>query len=345
MPRRRLAVALLVPGAVGREIAGLRRALADPDLGRVPSHITLVPPVNVNEGNLAEALALLRAAAASRPGPLTVDLGPVATFQPDSPTIHLAVDDASGAVAALRVSVLRSPLERTSEWPFVPHVTLVASASVQACGAAVDLLDGYRVSVEVPSVHLLEERPDAGWHRRWVPLAEASLGPQAVVARGPRELTLSITSLAGPDVDEFLRVTLGSQEGEAGDAVTGAGEPVSRGPGGRAPAAVGWWHVDHVGAAVAPGVEDVEALVVAARRDGVVGVAVGRTWGPEAGLAGVLVAADDRGEGVGRHLVDQFVSAAARRGCRRATADIGPEAALLQSAGWTLQGATLVREC
>ena len=59
MPRMRLGVALLVPAPQSDEIDGLRRALDDPVLGRVPAHLTLVPPdyspapvTPVNNGNL-----------------------------------------------------------------------------------------------------------------------------------------------------------------------------------------------------------------------------------------------------------------------------------------------------
>ncbi len=66
MARVRLGVALLVPPPFDTEIDGLRRALGDGALGRIPAHLTLVPPVNVREERLGEALAALRRAAAAR---------------------------------------------------------------------------------------------------------------------------------------------------------------------------------------------------------------------------------------------------------------------------------------
>ena len=47
MGRVRLGVALLIPPPFDREVDGLRRALDDGSLGRIPAHLTLVPPVNV----------------------------------------------------------------------------------------------------------------------------------------------------------------------------------------------------------------------------------------------------------------------------------------------------------
>ncbi len=57
VPKRRLGVALLIPAPLDREIDGLRRAVGDGALGRIPPHLTLVPPVNVREDRLGEALA------------------------------------------------------------------------------------------------------------------------------------------------------------------------------------------------------------------------------------------------------------------------------------------------
>ncbi len=50
----------------------------------MPAHLTLVPPVNVREDRLGEALAVLRRAAAATRS-LTLTLGPPATFLPDNP--------------------------------------------------------------------------------------------------------------------------------------------------------------------------------------------------------------------------------------------------------------------
>ncbi|HEX2023752.1 MAG TPA: 2'-5' RNA ligase family protein [Acidimicrobiales bacterium] len=187
MPRVRLGVALLVPPPVDAEIDGLRRALGDGALGRIPAHLTLVPPVNVREDRLGEALGVLRkAAAATRP--FTVTLGPPASFLPDNPTVHLTVagDD---SVHRLRDRVFVDPLARTLTWPFVPHVTLADEAGVDRITAALAALGDYQVDVTFDRVHLLREGPG----RIWAPIADAAFAPAAVVGRGglPVELTVS----------------------------------------------------------------------------------------------------------------------------------------------------------
>jgi 2'-5' RNA ligase len=181
-------VALLVPPPIDAEIDGLRRALGDGALGRIPAHVTLVPPVNVREDRLGEALAVLRrAAAATRP--FGVTLGPPATFLPDNPTVHLAVPDDSDEVRALRDRVFVDPLARTLTWPFVPHVTLADEAAPDRIDGALVALADYRARVTFDRVHLLREGPG----RIWAPIADAPFAPPAVIGRGGLPLELTVT--------------------------------------------------------------------------------------------------------------------------------------------------------
>ena len=188
MGRVRLGVALLVPPPFDAEVDGLRRALGDGALGRIPAHLTLVPPVNVPEDRLGEALSVLRrAAAATRP--FTVPLGPPATFLPANPTLYLAVADTEGAVQALRDRAFVEPLARHLTWPFVPHVTVADDADPERIAAALPALADYRVEATFTRVHLLRE----GLGRIWAPIADAEFAPAAVIGRGglPVELTVS----------------------------------------------------------------------------------------------------------------------------------------------------------
>src|SRR5438552_799723 len=118
MPRVRLGVALLIPPPLDRDIDLLRRAVGDGTYGRVPAHLTLVPPVNVNEELFGDALRVLReAGAASRP--FSVHLGPPTTFMPANPVLYLPlVGEGRAAVFAVRERIFREPLARTLTWPF-----------------------------------------------------------------------------------------------------------------------------------------------------------------------------------------------------------------------------------
>ena len=205
MPRLRLGVALLVPEPVAAEVDGLRRACGDGALGRVPPHLTLVPPVNVAADRVVEALAVLRRAA-SAVAPFTLRLGPPATFLPTTPTLHLAVGgsgDATAVLRRLRDEVFRPPLERPLTHPFVPHVTLADEMAPERIAAALPTLRNYVVDATFDRVHLLEEQRPGDGPRRWVPVADAPFTPPVVVGRGGVELDLAVSRLLDPEALAF----------------------------------------------------------------------------------------------------------------------------------------------
>src|SRR5690606_7975814 len=148
-------------------------------LGRIPPHITLVPPVNVPEDAVDDALAALpRAARATRP--LDLRLGPAATFHPVTPVVYLAVSGDVGPLHGLRDRVFVPPLARPLTHPFVPHATLADEMAPARIPAAIAALADYVVDVRIEAVHLLEE--DRG--RVWRPIAEARLATRWTGSRG-----------------------------------------------------------------------------------------------------------------------------------------------------------------
>ena len=277
MPRLRLGVALLLEPPVSDEVDGLRRALGDRSLSRVPAHVTLVPPVNVRGEDLGAALATLRAAAAAAPPALHLTLGRPETFLPANPVLHLPVGDDDGgalhALHALRDRLFTPPLARTLTWPFVPHVTLADDATADRIEAGARVLASYRAAVTIDRVHLLHEVRDGG-EPRWRPLADVALGPPSVVARGgPLAVELVRSRTPDPEAWALLRA-----EGV---------EP----------------------AAWSDSCAAVQSIVVTARREGaVVGVA-GAWLVPGAGRRWVLVASAHRRQGLGRHLTAAVSSA------------------------------------
>ena len=193
--RRRLGVALLLDPPWSLEVQGLRRALGDSSLGSVPPHLTLVPPINVRSSDLGSALDIVRRAAATQAGPLSLQLGPVATFVPTNPVVYLAVGGAGmGSLRALREAVLAGPLLRPDRWPWVPHVTLADQAPHEQAEAALVALRHYESEVTLDRVVIMEER-----ERRWHPLTDACFGPPAVVGRGGLELEITEGRLFRPD--------------------------------------------------------------------------------------------------------------------------------------------------
>lgn len=197
-PRTRLGAALLVPEPVRREVDGMRAALGDGSLGRVPAHLTLVPPVNVNDRDLDAALTVLRDAAAGT-GPFPVTLGPPGTFLPDNPVVHLEVGEGAADVLALRERIFRPPLERKLSWPYMPHVTLCDEGDPARIEAAATALSDYRARVTFTRVHLLRRHEGV-----WEPWADAVLGGRRVVGRGGLEVEITEADRLEPGLRAWL---------------------------------------------------------------------------------------------------------------------------------------------
>jgi 2'-5' RNA ligase len=172
--RHRLGIVLLLPEPWATEVDGIRRALGDDALGRIPPHLTLVPPVNVRDEDLAEAFDLVHDTAAACP-PLELRLGPVTSFAPVNPVAYLAVDGEPPTMAHLvrvRDELHTGPLERPSDHDFVPHVTVASELPPDRLEASVLALAAYAAEVTFERVHVLAEQPG----RIWVPVADARLG-------------------------------------------------------------------------------------------------------------------------------------------------------------------------
>jgi GNAT superfamily N-acetyltransferase len=277
--RRHLAVVLLLAGRAAVEVDALRRATGDPDVARIPTHITLVPPVNVREGDLDGVLATLRDAATTV-APFTVELGPTATFLPTSPTLYLAVDGALDELPRLRDALLVGPFDRPSILPFVPHVTLRNPATPDALQRACDALAKFRTTVTFDRVALLEETD-----RVWRPIADASFGASRIeIGRGSLPLELAESRELDPHAAAFA-----AREWQLHDDEIYGPDTL-------------WQH---------------DPFAFGARRDEeIVGVATGWTGLQVAFLSELLVGTGARGEGVGSHLLAAVESLARRRGCR-----------------------------
>lgn len=186
-----MGVAALLPTDVTAGVDALRRASRDRTLGRVPAHITLLPPVNVRAGDVPAAEALVRDAAATA-APFTLLIGPGATFHPVTPVAYLAVGGDVDALVALRAAVRHPPLRREERFPYTPHVTLVDGAPAEQLLAVPACLPEPVGTVRVDAVHLLEELAEPDGVRRWRPVLSVPLGAAATADRGGVRVALLV---------------------------------------------------------------------------------------------------------------------------------------------------------
>ncbi len=283
MPRRRFAVALVVPAPVATEVDGLRRACGDANLRKVTPHVTLIPPINLREEDVPAALAVVREAAAAC-DPLRLALGPATTFEPARSVLYLAVGGPDlDRLTGLQAALVAGPMERPPQHEvFVPHVTISIAAGPERVAAGIAALADYRADVVVPHVHVLENvRDDELDHHVWRAVADAALGGRAVVGRGGLELELTVSSAAEPDVVAWSR-------------------PL-------------WERADREDLGATG--EEATIAITARRGDQVVGLLEGWFWADLGHVDDLLVDESCRGEGVGRHLLARFEAEARARGC------------------------------
>jgi 2'-5' RNA ligase/GNAT superfamily N-acetyltransferase len=244
-------------GSAAARVDGLRLALGDQTLERIPPHLTLIPPVNVPAHRFDEAVSVLRRAAAAQRGPLALSFGAPRSFLPDNPVLYLPVGGDLGRLAALREALFVPPLFRSLSWPWVPHVTLLDNGDPERIRAAQVVLNRFAALSSFDRVTMLEESKTPariGPDRRWWPLVDAAFGSPSVVGTGGLALEVSRGRVVGPGELALFQGDHVAQRsvccGRAQLVLSGRRE------GRLAGAAVAWQEADggHVAVAVAPDV-------------------------------------------------------------------------------------------
>lgn len=165
-----IGVAVAVPDPWGGELEAWRADLGDPQAGSIPAHITVLPPMRVDEDALDEVEQHLAAAASSVPA-FEVRLRGTATFRPVSPVVFVALSAGISGCEALEAAVRRGPLVRELDHPYHPHVTVAHDLPDDVLDRAESGLAAYAADFTVREVVLYVHETGA-WHpRRALPLA------------------------------------------------------------------------------------------------------------------------------------------------------------------------------
>jgi len=285
----------------------MRALLDDPRISDLPAHLTLISPINLNADELIALQVLLRVVAAQTT-PFTLGLGPVASFAPATPTLHLSVTGQLAALLALREQLLVPPVYRPDTWPFTPHVTLREYVPLELIGPALMLLSGELSPWTVDCLYLLEHLPQAK-PAGWVPILQEPFNLPVVVGRGGIQLRLRTLSLVEPQVEQLLAEYGYDHRSE------------SRGQ-------------DRLMLVVAE-LSDQPGMAVAA--------AVGVLSGPSAELQQIVVCPEHRRLGIGRQTLMHWCAEAANRNAEVAVAALSEPAQILQRWGFEPVGRSMVR--
>jgi 2'-5' RNA ligase len=157
-----IGVAVAIPEPWATQLQDYRTSVGDAMAATIPTHITLVPPTEVTEEQLAQVEAHL-AAAATGVRPFEVHLRGTGTFRPVSPVVFVTLVEGISRCEQLAQAVRRGPLEVDLAFPYHPHVTVAHHVADAQLDRAFEELAGFECAFEVDDFHLYVHDEQRGW--------------------------------------------------------------------------------------------------------------------------------------------------------------------------------------
>lgn len=166
-----IGVAVAIPEPWGTQLQDYRTRIGDTTATQIPTHITLVPPTEVEAGSVAEVEAHLAQAAADV-DPFAVHLRGTGTFRPVSPVVFVTVAEGISGCEQLASAVRRGPLDVDLAFPYHPHVTVAHELADDVLDEVFEELATFECRFDVSAFHLYAHDTERGWQpTREFPLA------------------------------------------------------------------------------------------------------------------------------------------------------------------------------
>ncbi|NUP48978.1 MAG: 2'-5' RNA ligase family protein [Catenulispora sp.] len=164
-----IGVAVPIPEPFGSELQKWRESFHDPMARAIPTHVTLLPPSEVDRDALPAVEDHLAAvAAAGRSFPMV--LQGTDTFRPISPVTFVRVAVGGAECAATEARVRSGVLAREARFPYHPHVTVAHELPEDVLSRAQEILAGYEARFLVTGFALYLHGDDGVWRvRRYFP--------------------------------------------------------------------------------------------------------------------------------------------------------------------------------
>ncbi|MFF5702383.1 2'-5' RNA ligase family protein [Streptomyces sp. NPDC012794] len=161
-----LGVSIAVPEPYGRQLQQLRAGFGDAAAHGIPTHVTLVPPTEVEADRLPAIRAhLTEVARAFRAFPMRLE--GTGTFRPLSPVVFVRLAEGTPDCTRLQGQVRdpRGPLARELAFPYHPHVTVAHGISEEAMDRAYAELADYAADWLCEGFGLYEQGSDGVWRK------------------------------------------------------------------------------------------------------------------------------------------------------------------------------------
>ncbi|CAN5261298.1 2'-5' RNA ligase family protein [soil metagenome] len=168
---RTIGVAIALPEPVAGELAAWRSSVGDAQAGKVPPHVTLLPPTVIGCQALASVHRHLSDVAAAR-APFEMHLHGTGTFRPISQVVFVTVANGIAHCELLEAAVRSGPLTREVEFPYHPHVTVAHDVPAEMLDKAYEGLSDFDVRFAVDRFTEYEQDADG----RWTPVHDFGFG-------------------------------------------------------------------------------------------------------------------------------------------------------------------------
>ncbi len=168
-----IGVAVAIPEPWATELQDYRTAVGDVTATMIPTHITLVPPTEIEDTALPQVEKHL-AEVAARSRPFRVRLRGTGTFRPVSPVVFVMLAEGISRCEQLAGALRQGPLDVDLTFPYHPHVTVAHDLENGLLDRAFEELSGFECVFDVGEFHLYVHEDETGWRpTRDFPLAPA----------------------------------------------------------------------------------------------------------------------------------------------------------------------------
>jgi len=157
-----IGVAIAVPDPWGAQLQEYRSALGDVTAGGIPTHVTLMPPLEVAETDVPELEQHLGKVSADNEA-FRIHLRGTGTFRPVSPVVFVTVVEGISACEQLAFWVRQGPLRAEQRFPYHPHVTVAHHLPDDVLDRAFEELAGFECDFVVDHFSLYVHDREAGW--------------------------------------------------------------------------------------------------------------------------------------------------------------------------------------
>lgn len=167
-----IGVALAIPEPWAGELQRYRTSLGDDTATRIPTHITLVPPTELEREDEVAAVEEHLAAVTEGFPRFGIHLRGTGTFRPVSPVVFVMVARGISECEQLAERVRSGPLDVDLRFPYHPHVTIAHDLPEPTLDRAFSELSAFECVFDVDEFHLYRHEDQAGWR----PTREFPLG-------------------------------------------------------------------------------------------------------------------------------------------------------------------------